>query len=238
MKAKGLIGIFCVALVAVSISAQAQVYSQNIVGYYNLLLSPGNNLIANQLSNGGNTLDEFLSQNTPDGATFALWDPTSGQYLPTSTYQTGSGWSINYALTYGEGGLLNTPSAFSNTFVGSVSSAFNTGSDQFSPPLVTGDGTFLLSCYIPIGSATFYDVVGRNPLDGESVSMLNPLTQITTTTTFDGGVWNNGDPTLNVGQSAFFTLVGPIDPTPEPSTYVLSGGGFLLLATLKRFRRN
>ena len=136
---------------------------------------------------------------------------------------------------------MNTPSIFTNTFVGTVSSTFGTGPNQFNPPLVSGTGTFLLSCYVPFVNATFYDVIGRDPLNGDSVSILNPLTQLTTTTTFNDGAWDNGDPTLAVGQSAFYTLPNSdstFSPTPEPSTYALSGAGFiLLLATLKHWRR-
>jgi hypothetical protein len=234
MKIQGLFGMICAALVAFSFSAQAQVFSGNIVGYYNLQINPGNNLIANQLSQGGNTLDEIITDSVPEGATFALWNPTTDHYLSASTYDTTTGWSINYTLTYGQGGLLNTPSLFTNTFVGSVSPVYDINTSQFNPPLVTGIGTFLLSCYVPFVNASFYDVVGRNPINGESVSILNSLTQTTTTSTFNGSAWSNGDPTLNIGQSAFYTLLAPV---PEPSTYALSGAGFLLLAALKHWRR-
>ena len=46
----------------------------------------------------------------------------------------------------------------------------------FAPPQV-GSGTLFLSCVIPIGDATFGDVVGRDPMNGESVAMLDAATQ-------------------------------------------------------------
>ena len=170
-------------------------------------------------------MNVIFGPSTPDGAAFTEWDPTTRQFLPVSRYDTNSGWSINYTLSYGQGGLLHTAAAFTNTFVGTVWPGFSLGG-PFVPPLVTGSGLLLLSCYVPIAPATFYDVVGRAPQNGESVSILNALTQITTLTAFDNGVWSNGDPLLNIGQSAVFNLV----PTPEPGSLSLMGVGVVLLA--------
>jgi hypothetical protein len=47
---------------------------------------------------------------------------------------------------------------------------------------------------------------------------------------FEDGDWDNGTPTLNVGQSAFFNL----EPVPEPAVYNLVGAGLLLLATVRK----
>jgi hypothetical protein len=91
----------------------------------------------------------------------------------------------------------------------------------------------LLSCYIPIAPATFYDVVRRDPLNGESVTSLNALTQIFSTTTFENGSWDNGDPSLNIGQSAIFNL----EVVPEPEVLSLLGAGAVLLAAFRRRRR-
>ncbi|MGH7942060.1 MAG: hypothetical protein ACREE6_17890 [Limisphaerales bacterium] len=90
----------------VTSAASGQVYSQNIVGYANLDLYEGTNYIANQFDNGqGNMLDTLFqagstSQQIPEGAMFTEWDPTTGEFLPASTYDTVNGWSIDYTLTY------------------------------------------------------------------------------------------------------------------------------------------
>ena len=101
---------------------------------------------------------------------------------------------------------------------------------------MTGTGRQLLSCYIPIAPATFYDVVGREPQSGESVTALDPASQTYTTTTYDDGVWNNGAPDLAIGQSAFFNLEGPYG-VPEPAVGELAGVGLLGLAVVRRWRR-
>jgi hypothetical protein len=221
---------FCFGLIGFCVSAGAQpVFSTNIVGYMNLPFYAGDNLFANQLSQSNNSLNAILQTGVPEGATFAEWDSTSLQYLPASSYDTNSGWSINYALTYGQGALLNAPSAFTNTFAGEVWPGMNLFG-PYNPPLVSGSGTLLLSCYVPIAPATFYDVVGRDPQNGESVTILDALSQISTTTTFENGAWNNGDPLLNVGESAFFNL----EPIPEPEILSLFGAGVVSLLAFRR----
>lgn len=218
-----------VFFVGVAVSAHSQVFSSNIVGYINQPLYAGDNLIANQLSFSNNTLNAIFQPGVPEGATFTEWDPSSNQYLPVSVYDTITGWSINYELDYGQGGLFHSPVNFINTFAGSVWPGFVLNG-PFVPPLVTDSGTLLLSCYIPIAPATFYDVVGRDPQNGESVTLLDAVSQISTTTTFENGVWDNGTPILNIGQSAFFNL----ESVPEPAVYNLVGAGLLLLAIARK----
>lgn len=211
------------------VSAHAQVFSEGIVGYINQVLSPGDNLIANQLGNSNNTLNAIFNQGIPEGTAFTKWDPAAVQFLPISTYDTKGGWSIDYELSYGEGGLLHAFSSFTNTFVGTVWPGFN-GQGSYVPPLVTSYGLLLLSCYVPLGSATFYDVVGRDPRNGESVSILNAAAQTSTLTTFENGAWSNGNPLLNVGQSAFFSLTS----VPEPEVVSLLGVGAVFVAACCR----
>ena len=227
LKYLGLIG-----CLSVGAAVQGQIYSSNIVGYINQALYTGDNLIANQLSQSDNTLNSIFQPGVPEGATFTEWDPVAQHYLPISTYDINTGWSINYTLIYGEGGLFYTPATFTNTFVGTVWPGF-TANSPFVPPQVTGTGSLLLSCYIPIAGATFYDVVGRDPQNGESVTWLNALSQSYTTTTFENGAWDNGTPLLNIGESAFYNL----EAVPEPAVFTLVGAGFFAITTFRRIRR-
>jgi PEP-CTERM motif len=231
MKLPKILPLACVAGL-VAFRTQGQVYSQNIVGYYNLTLEAGDNYIANQFDNGsGNTLDTiFQTGVVPEGTTFTEWNPTTQQDLPTSTYDTTTGWSIDYQLTLGEGGLLVSPVTFNNYFTGSVWPGIDIPNEPFVPPVVTGTGSLMLSCVIPMVDATFYDVVGRDPQNSESVTMLDGATQTYTTTTFENGAWDNGDPSLNVGESAMFDL----EAVPEPGTLSLLGAGGLVLGIVWR----
>jgi hypothetical protein len=72
------------ALAAGIISTQAQVYSQNVVGYINLPVPNGHYaLLANQLDTGSNTLDNVLTSGTVSSdTTILLWNGTSfHQYI-------------------------------------------------------------------------------------------------------------------------------------------------------------
>jgi hypothetical protein len=218
--------------------AQSNVYSGNIVGYINRFISPGDNLIANQLGTTNDTLNNVLASGVLDGSTLSKWDPIANRFLPASVFDAATAsWSVNYSLTYGEGALLHSPSSATNLFVGEVDPAFVYNGDisfaNWHPNY--GAGLYLLSCPVPVGSASFQQVVGRDPLDSEWVETLDEATQIYSVTTFHSGTgWDNGAPELAVGQAAYFDL-GPVAAAvPEPSTLALVALGAVAVL---RFRR-
>lgn len=59
MRTKALLGLAALAVSVATVSAQ-NVYSLNVVGYYNLTMKPGFNLVANQLNTSNNTLNAVL----------------------------------------------------------------------------------------------------------------------------------------------------------------------------------
>lgn len=226
-------------LVGSCFTVHSQVFSQNIVGYINLELYAGNNWVGNPLASSDDTLATIFQPGVPEGTSFAEWNPATQQYLPPSVYDTTTGWSINYSWGYGQGGLLNTPSPFLNTFVGTVWPGLDING-PFIPPLVTG-GAQLLACVIPI-QATFYDVMGRDPQNGDSVTTLDGPSQSTTTTVFENGLWSEGIPLLNVGQAAIFgnsaSYNPDVPPAPEPGGLQLAGIGLvMILAAARKCRR-
>jgi len=238
---KTLITILAGLLLALSGRAQL-----NIVGYYNLSIQPGYNLIANQLSFSNNTLNAIFNPTTPIGSTFTRWDPVAQQFAPLSTYTGPGGWTINYSLNFGEGGILSSPILWTNTFVGEVTPAYIIDVGLNWHPNYP-DGLHLLSSPIPLTAPidiNFTNAVGRLPQNGEWVAILNPATQLYTITTFHtGSGWDNGDPVLSYGQSAWFDLGGGLLPNlssipmvPEPGAVTLA---FAAIATslIRRSRR-
>jgi len=222
--------------------------SANIVGYYNLPIYAGDNLIANQLDDGGaNTLNDLFNNSAavPNGTTFTEWNPSANAYLPVSTYNAATtNWSINYALNTfvsGQGGLLHSPSPWTATIVGSLVAYTNVlapSSDLNWNPNYA-NGLYLLGCPEPLSGAMdfmFPKIVGRLPQDGEWVKILNPATQTYTTTTFNSSTgWDNGDPSLGVGQAAWVDL-GPV-VVPEPTTLALAGLSGLGVLLFRRLRK-
>ena len=175
------------------------------------------------------------------------WNSTANQFTPSAIWD-GSDWSAELTLAPGTGALLNTPTPFTNTFVGTVlnfdgsvltgNSPYGGGASLTEPPPFGGpNGLYLFSSKAPFalsghvfapntGTAdVFESIIGRLPQDGEQVTTLNPLTQIYTTATFLGGVWNNADPSLGVGQAALFNIGPVVVPEPPALGLLLAGLG-------------
>jgi hypothetical protein len=208
----------CLSLAASA--ASAQVYSQHVVGYVNTRFSLGNNLFENPLANGSDDLTNLFSQGVPNGTTISLWNATQSAFDITSEYLDGS-WTLDLILDPGTGAELNTPSIFTNTFVGVV---LNHDGTYFAeppgltpPPVFSGpSGTYLLGDAAPTedtGTDIFLNLIGRLPNAGEQVTTLSG-----TSTYLGDGNWDNV-PTLDVGQAAFLT----VDSVPEPSAFSLFG---------------
>jgi hypothetical protein len=201
--------------------------SGNIVGYANLRFVVGENLFGSPLTVGDDLLSD-LFPTAPAGTTISLWNSAAQQFLPPSIYDPGSGgWSIQYRLAPGEGALLHSTVLFTNTFVGNV--VINPDYSAVIPPAYA-DGFFLLASITPISPSPFHTVTGRTPNEGDYVVTLNTATQTYSTNTYHNGAWSAGEPGLNVGQAAFYSLA----PTPEPATWCLLGAG---IASLLLFRR-
>jgi hypothetical protein len=226
MKLKHVLLPIASALTMAAATAAAQVYSTNTVGYVNTLFHPGYNWFGNPFDAANNSLSALIAT-APEGTTVSLWNSTLNLYTPTAAF-TGGGWSSDFALDPGTGALLDAPSPFTNTFVGTVLNFDGSvwgGPFSEPPPFAGPDGFYLLSSKTPIALSghvfdpvpetfsVFEAIIGRAPHEGEQVTTLDPLTQIYSTTTFVGGAWDNGDPSLAVGQAAMFN----IGAVPEPS---------------------
>lgn len=111
-------------------SSFAPVYSQNTVGFYTLNLVPGFNLIANQMNNGGNTLNDIMPATTPlpDGANLLKWDAGLQSFQANADlFFVGAGWidggtggPSTTVLAPGEGAFIEVGEACSVVLVGDV----------------------------------------------------------------------------------------------------------------------
>lgn len=222
--------IMMLASAATTLSAQPQ----QVPAYYNFAFFPGDNLIGNPFDDGTNVLNSILRNGpVPIGSTFTKWDPIANQFLPTSTFLGPSyGWSINYSFTVGEGGILNSPLAWTNTFVGMITLYEPLGTNIWNPNHPAG--LYLISD--PMGrrgpiDVEFSNIVGRVPQDGEAVMVLNAALQSYTVSTFHPLTgWDNGDPFIGTAQAAWFNL----HTVPEPNVL---GLGAISLGVLWLFRR-
>lgn len=119
--------------VATSMAQSSNVYSLNVVGYVNVPVQPGYNLICNQLDiDGIDNVNTALTNGTPDQSQLFTWNGTT--FNPSITYFAGSGWfdgNLNNATNNifpGTAFFLYNASGASNTitFVGSVVQTTNT----------------------------------------------------------------------------------------------------------------
>lgn len=238
-------------LLVSQVHVNAQVYSQNIIGYLNTTFSAGVNLFGNpfdnstgnSLPNAMNDLSTLFPSSGPgapaNGTMVALWNPATDSFGPGSVFNAGS-WSADLTLLPGTGAELIAPTTFNATFIGEVDN--HDGSPATNPkffalpPVFSGpNGIYLRADACPtvdVGTDVFLNIFGRLPNPGEQVTLLNAVTQTYTTDTYLGnGSWDNV-PTLQPGQAAFFT----INSVPEPSTMFagLAGIGLAIAGCRRR----
>jgi hypothetical protein len=98
----------------------AQVYSVNVVGYVNVNLTAGFNLISNPLKNtAGNQLNNILPLTDADVGTLVYWY-SAGAFQSSTYLGTAIGWTPNQAINPGTGIFISVSAAKTVTFVGEV----------------------------------------------------------------------------------------------------------------------
>jgi hypothetical protein len=218
MKTKTLL-IAAAALAVGVISSEAQVYSQNIVGYYNqpLVAAPAYNLVANQfnvgLSNGANE----IFGNVPDGTAMLQWTGSGFVYTykdfsapPALWYMSDYGTPTNPPIILpGTAVFLQLPTVFTNTVAGSVvvNSGASVTNNQVAAPLYNMVGSAL-----PVGGPLTNSLYNFNPPDGTAILQFNGSGYVYTYKDFsalpdqfymsDYGTPTN-PPSLNVGAGIF-----------------------------------
>ena len=129
MRTKTLL-IAAAALAATVISSEAQaVYSANVVGYANVVLKGGYNLIVNPFDDGnGNQLTNLITIALPAKSSVTTWN-SAGQNFNGAISGGGGTWNANTTLPPGVGfflknGPVSSP-VITNTFVGNVVAPVN-----------------------------------------------------------------------------------------------------------------
>jgi hypothetical protein len=206
------------ALVAASaLSSLAQnVYSLNVVGYINLSLTPGYNLVANQLDLDGtgtnNTVAGVFGTQLPAGSEVYTWNGTGFNAASIfSVPRTGgaAAWTQGGTapLNPGMGCYIQVPSAVTVTTVGQVLQG-----SLVNPNIPAAGGYALLSSMVPIsGTITSLNYVATA---GDQIFFwdntltppgFDPAYNYTVPRTGGAATWAvpPGVPTINVGQGFF-----------------------------------
>lgn len=181
----------------------ADVLSQNVVGYYNVTLSPGYNIVANQLDYDGtgtnNTIQKVFGTSLPVGANIYAF--VSGAFASPAATLGKSGWSgntnaVNNALNPGGAVFVLLASAKTNTFVGEVLQG------SLGQPYIAGYN--LIASKVP-QAGTISTNLGFVPAVGNNVIRFNPATQLYITPAYSVGKsgWSPSQPSLNVGEGVW-----------------------------------
>lgn len=132
MRTKALLGLAALAVSAATCVAQSNVYSLNIVGYVNVDIKQGLNLISNPLkpSDGNyNITNTIVLPDAADGALLYQWNKTAWS-ANVPSWLAGAGWIPDSTIALGEAFFLQSPVATKVTFVGEVA----TGDVTYSYP--------------------------------------------------------------------------------------------------------
>jgi hypothetical protein len=211
MKIKTL-AIAAATLAVGAITSQAQVYSQNIVGYINYLSptnAPGFDLVCNPLDNGTNSIKSLFAS-APGGSLIQVWNTASQSFL-AFTYTAGH-WKTNnvsadsFVIPPGTGFFIQVAGStqLTNTFAGTI--AVPTG------VTVTNN---IANAFTLVGSKIPYSDTVSNAATvnitgvpgGMGLQAWNVASQSFQAYTYSGGKWKlNGVanvPVINVGQGFF-----------------------------------
>jgi hypothetical protein len=138
MRTKVLLGLAAIAASALTSMAQSNVYSLNVVGYYNVNIgvgSTGKRMIANQLNTTNNTIGSVLAS-VPEGSQFFKFNGGFTAYAYGPDDNGFDNWAPDGLATLnpGEGGFFQSPVVTTVTFVGEVLQGSLTNTIPSTPP--------------------------------------------------------------------------------------------------------
>jgi hypothetical protein len=213
MRTKVLICAAALAAASAFTSMAQSVYSLNVVGYINIPLVEGFQLIANQLDFDGtgtnNTVSNVLGTNLPLKSTVYTWNGST--YL-SSSYAAPKGggaavWNPSITLNPGQGAWLSIPAG---GLVGMPTNLTTVGQvDQGSlvnPNLLPAGGFSLVSSMVPV-SGGLQTVLNYTPLVGDTVYQYSSASQSYLPSSSyskpkGGGnpVWSPSEPSIAISQ--------------------------------------
>jgi len=202
------------SLAVAGVASVGQVFSVNIVGYINLQLTPGLNLLVNQLAATTDDLNSFMPA-VPDGTVVFRFDPVTQSYLDGVTFLDGVGWypasgakgdSVK-SIPLGEGFFVQIPGStnFLVTFVGEV----RLDSTNRIPGNYSLKGSIL-----PLSGPLVVNL-GFRAADGDLVYQWDAVLQsFKSAAAYSIGNWQPEEPTIAIGEG-FMLFRDPVQATPD-----------------------
>ncbi|HXS68058.1 MAG TPA: hypothetical protein VN761_04395 [Candidatus Polarisedimenticolia bacterium] len=190
--------------------AQSNVYSANVVGYVNLPLTEGFNLVANQLdldlSGTNNTIVNVFSNNLPVNSQIYSWN---GSTFDISSFAknkagTATNWTLNFTINPGQGFWLSIPTG---AFGGGTSNVTVVGNvlqgTLVNTHLPPAGGYSLVSSEVPISGGITTNLNYKPMLNDQVYVWNGSAYNIFSYAKNKAGTatnWTPSEPALNVGQ--------------------------------------
>jgi hypothetical protein len=204
------IALLSAALVAAGVAssmAQSNVYSLNVVGYVNINVTPGYNLISLPLQSADATssINSVLTNTTPvtPGSTAVYtWDPTHSKFN-NALYAGGDGnWYLQDGVTLATNGLPPGQAFFLQFLTPAQQLGSGDGPTTYTSETITVVGTVLQ------GSNSYPVTAGYNfygnfePVAGDITTNGFPVVDNSTVQTWNGAGYNNAVYGLGINDSA------------------------------------
>jgi len=210
MRTKTLLLSAAVFAAGIAVSTAQSVYSINAVGYVNLTVANGYNLIANPLNGTNNSINTVMPT-APDGSSVLRWNNQAQTFYQAETYLGGTWFDGNFnvsttVINPGEGFFFqnNSGASATLTFVGEVPQGNLTNR-------VSANYGFYSSQVPQSGTLTSLGFPGQ---DGMTYNGWNAASQgYNQAYTYLGGTWfdnnfNPADPVPAVGEAFLITNPG------------------------------
>jgi hypothetical protein len=149
------------------------VTSVNVVGYVNVNLQPGFNLVAPPLQAANNTIGTLIPS-LPNGSTLQKWDPVTQSFLAPAGFDLDifGGWDDpTVEIKAGEAVFINVGSAATITFVGDVRQS---GAGTLNTPL--SPGFSIVGSQVP-QTGGISSILGLAPDNGDTAQQWDPVNQ-------------------------------------------------------------
>jgi len=202
MRTKTLLVTAALSAVGLSTSMAQSVFSVNAVGFVNVTLTPGLNLISNPLKAASNTVKDLFA-GVDDGTTVYKYD---GAAFSINTLDFGEWSNPGETLLPGEGAFVLNPGTAGKTitFVGEVMQG------SLSNPIDGPNKLSIKSSQVPQAGKLVADL--QFPaVDGDTIYQYNTTAKAYDIHTLDFGEWSLGEPNLAVGESVFVRKVDKSD---------------------------
>ena len=201
-----------IVLVLLFLAASLQrASSSTVIGYVNVVLVPGYNLIANPFIVQPDTSLASVMTNIPDGTVAYEWDVGKQSFGTAAFFDALDGWTTPFDLPPGKGCLVHVSSRWTNTFIGEVPQGsftnFIAGTNKLSlvSSKVLQRGTISSALKFPVTDGTDLYLYRTN-----SQSYSNAYSY------FAGFGWFDvvapsvpAEPVIEVGQAFFVARPGP-----------------------------